>query len=140
MRRKPPKGEAAHQRWDGTHMADRLIQLIYVSTAPTSLSETDVADIVQTSRENNSREGLTGLLVYNGLNFMQALEGPKGALTDRFRAISADPRHNGVVTVVWKELVEREFPDWSMGYERLNPDEPERHRLLLVHERMREIL
>ena len=121
-------------------MADGLIQLIYVSTARAGLGETDLADIVGASQRNNLRDGLTGLLVFNGLNFMQALEGPEDALTRTFRAICSDPRHEGVVAIATKRIVEREFPDWSMGYERLDPDEPERHRLILLHERLREKL
>jgi len=121
-------------------MPDRTIQLIYVSTARAGLGETDVADIVAVSKRNNLRNGLTGLLVYNGMNFMQALEGPENALTRTFQAICSDPRHEGVVTIATKPVDEREFPDWSMGYERLDPDEPERHRLILLHERLREKL
>ncbi len=121
-------------------MADGLIQLIYVSTARAGLGETDLADIVGASQRNNLRDGLTGLLVFNGLNFMQALEGPEDALTQTFQTICSDPRHEGVVTIATKPVDEREFPDWSMGYERLDPDAPERHRLILIDERLREKL
>ena len=121
-------------------MPDRMTQLIYVSTARPHLSETEVADIVQASRRNNARREITGLLVFNGMNFMQALEGPEDVLVPTFRAICSDPRHEGVVTIATKALAEREFPDWSMGYERLDPDAPERHQLILIDERLREKL
>ena len=121
-------------------MPHRMAQLIYVSTARPHLSETDVADIVQASRRNNARREVTGLLVFNGMNFMQALEGPEDVLVATFRAICSDTRHEGVVTIATKGLTEREFPDWSMGFERLDPDAPERHQLILIDERLREKL
>ncbi|QLP96809.1 MAG: BLUF domain-containing protein [Rhodoblastus sp.] len=48
-------------------------RVVYVSTAAPDLSEDAVKAIAEDAQRNNQRRGLTGLMAFNGLNFIQAL-------------------------------------------------------------------
>lgn len=93
-------------------------QLVYISTPRSALSEADLHDILTVSRRNNSRDGLSGLLLAGDRRLFQVLEGPPQALNNAFNRIKHDPRHFAVV-VLWRvPIAERSFPDWAMGYEK----------------------
>jgi len=48
-------------------------QLAYISTIGLHMREQDIEDILQVSRSNNRRDGITGLLVADGVRFLQVL-------------------------------------------------------------------
>jgi len=90
-----------------------LCQYLYISTAP-SLSRDEVETILSSSARNNPANGITGLLLYNGRNFLQLLEGEEIELVDLMVRISHDPRHSGVSILDQKEIDQRSCPDWAM--------------------------
>lgn len=94
-------------------------QLIYISTsrAPFQVPENEVQEILDVSRRNNGRDGLTGLLVCGGRRFLQVLEGPAEALTAAYNRIHSDDRHFAMVQLSRRPITERSFPDWQMGYD-----------------------
>jgi hypothetical protein len=104
-----------------------MLQLVYVSSArgESGADPSTVARILQTSRINNSRDGVTGALYTDGKRFLQALEGPEEAVSSAYARIKTDPRHQAVVTLSSRKVAEREFGDWAMA-QRL-PGEDERH-------------
>jgi hypothetical protein len=92
-----------------------LYNLVYTSRASALVDDAAVAGIIETSRNNNPRQGITGLLVYGSGIFFQWLEGPRDNVTNLMAAILADHRHNTVVVLSeTDDLDERVFPDWSM--------------------------
>jgi hypothetical protein len=95
-----------------------LSRLVYVSTANPELMLSDLDAILDTARARNEVAGLTGLLLFNGFNFMQLLEGPPAGLDPVFASICRDLRHSGVVRVFSGTGETRVFPDWAMGYAR----------------------
>ena len=99
-----------------------MISIAYVSAAAVPMSEEDIVAILNQARANNSRNGLTGALLYFEGRFIQILEGPEDAVRARFAAISADPRHRSIHTVSEDEIAERQFPEWTMGFRPLSPD------------------
>jgi hypothetical protein len=52
-----------------------VFQLTYISTAKAGIGDADIEAILGVSRVNNARDGITGLLVHDGVRFLQALEG-----------------------------------------------------------------
>lgn len=94
-----------------------MLQLIYVSTARAPIGPSGLAAILETSRRNNSRDDITGLLVAGGRRFLQALEGPEAAVMGAFERIKADPRHFALVALSIRQSKSRAFGGWSMGYE-----------------------
>lgn len=95
-----------------------LSRLVYVSTAHPDLVLADLYAILETARTRNESEGLTGLLIYNGFNFMQLLEGPPDKVERVFAAICRDTRHTGVVRVMSGEAQTRVFGGWAMAFAR----------------------
>lgn len=93
-------------------------RLVYVSTAHPDLMLTDLDAILDTARTRNAAEGITGLLVFNGFNFMQLLEGPADSVERVFASICKDRRHTGVVRVLSADADARVFGDWAMAYAR----------------------
>lgn len=99
-----------------------MYHLIYVSQAARPMSEEDLAAILKKSRDYNTEDGITGLLIYkftpseNRANFMQLLEGPEQKVLSAFTRIEADKRHHTKVVLEQGEISERNFPDWSMGF------------------------
>lgn len=90
-----------------------IIQYVYISTA-LDLSRDEVDAILATCARKNASEGITGLLLYNGRNFLQLLEGDKVALDTLMSSIEVDPRHAGVVMMHKGNAQARVCPDWAM--------------------------
>lgn len=90
-----------------------LSQYLYISTAP-SLSRDEVEGILATSARNNPARGVTGLLIYNGRNFLQLLEGEKDEVDVLMARIAEDPRHNGVSVLHNSDIEDRTCPQWAM--------------------------
>lgn len=99
-----------------------MIQMAYLSSTPALLGEDDIADILVRSRQNNQRLGITGLLVYRDGNVLQFLEGEQEAVRALFGHISKDPRHRRVIQLYERVILERDFPEWTMGFTDLEGD------------------
>jgi hypothetical protein len=68
-----------------------MLSLVYASSAKQLFSEEDLTALLQQSRDNNTRLGLSGLLLYKDGNFMQVLERPDDGLTVALRQDSERP-------------------------------------------------
>ncbi len=90
-----------------------LSQFLYISTAPT-LPREKVESILATSARNNPERGITGLLLFNGRNFLQLLEGEESEVAGLMERITQDPRHSGVSVLDRRAIAERACPDWAM--------------------------
>lgn len=93
-----------------------MLQLVYVSTAAPGVKEPEVQRILARSRSNNARDLLTGMLYFDGLRFMQVLEGAPERLESAYARITADPRHRALVVVSRRTIETREFGNWAMAY------------------------
>lgn len=91
--------------------------LLYVSTlAPTALIS-DVARIANTSRVRNCQDAITGLLVFDGCNFAQLVEGPHQAVAALLARLAVDKRHADMEVLIFGPLDgKRRFPGWDLGY------------------------
>ena len=88
-------------------------RIIYISSLGEDYGKDDVTDIVNVAQRKNAENGITGLLIFNGLNFLQILEGNRKAVESTYSRIVLDPRHYSVVTLV-SETAEPVFDAWSM--------------------------
>jgi hypothetical protein len=93
-----------------------MLQLAYISTAKAVVDRPLFDSILASSRRNNSRNEVTGLLVSGGGRFLQVLEGPDQAVLATYARIQADPRHRGFVLINCQSVGERAFGDWSMAF------------------------
>lgn len=100
-----------------------LTSLTYTSAATRLLSVVELVELIEQIRPKNERLGVTGLLLYSGGNVIQTLEGTSYAVDDVFDAIRADPRHGDVRVVERREVGERSFATWSMGFRNVSARE-----------------
>ena len=106
--------------------SDVLHRLIYSSTFsprfPTECHQQDqeIASIVQTSILNNSKLGLTGLLLAHQNWFLQVLEGPADKLMTCYGVIVSDSRHVDLTLMTAGPIPRRDFHNWDMCARRLS--------------------
>jgi hypothetical protein len=100
-----------------------MLQLVYVSSVRPGAQDVDTAKILATSRANNARDSITGLLYSDGTRFLQALEGPADKVQAAYTRIKADPRHRAVVMLSERQIEAREFGDWAMAHKTPGSDE-----------------
>ncbi|AGI69022.1 hypothetical protein OAN307_c35440 [Octadecabacter antarcticus 307] len=94
----------------------QLYQIIYVSHTQEDTTVNDIACILETSRYNNARDNITGLLIYDKQVFFQALEGGRDAVERCYARICRDARH-GSPYIAWQgDVRKRSFTSWEMGY------------------------
>ena len=91
-----------------------LVRLLYASRAVDN-TQPAVQAILDSARRHNQDSGVTGILVYGGGVFMQAIEGGRQVVSDLYGTISRDARHKDVVLLHYEEIVERRFGSWTMG-------------------------
>ena len=96
-----------------------LFCLVYVSSAVDLFSTEDLVALLETSRRNNTRDGVTGMLLYKAGNFMQVLEGEEDKVRTVHERIERDPRHRGLITLLEQRSDARQFGGWSMGFRNL---------------------
>jgi hypothetical protein len=97
-----------------------IYQLIYRSQATKEFWPDDLFALVEKSRQNNEPRRITGMLLFHEGNFLQLLEGPEAGVKDCFQMVSGDPRHSNIETLMTRETEARDFPEWTMGFERLD--------------------
>lgn len=72
-------------------------RIVYSSLACETLVVKDVYDIIRQSHNRNSKNGLTGGLLFIDRYFYQLLEGLPTAVEARYQRIAQDPRHTELV-------------------------------------------
>jgi len=100
-----------------------LYQLVYTSTATEPFGKAELTELLKGSVRRNIRAGITGLLLYQGGAFIQALEGEKAVLMELFEKISHDPRHHHIIRLIQGPIQERNFPNSAMAFRDLNSPE-----------------
>ena len=93
-------------------------QLIYVSDL-VNRNEAELAPILESAVRHNTADGITGMLLYSGGNFLQVLEGYDAQVRATYERICHDPRHSNVTVLTEEEVPERDFSNWCMGYRQL---------------------
>ncbi|MEJ8813660.1 BLUF domain-containing protein [Variovorax ureilyticus] len=92
-----------------------LREVLYISLLATDQSTTVVGQIVAVSRARNLRDGITGLLVFDGMRFCQHFEGPPEAVQALLARLAADPRHVELRVLYDGELTQRRYQRFEMG-------------------------
>ena len=96
-----------------------MIRIIYISSAVAPLSDSELDALLEASRRNNQKRGVTGLLLYRDGDFMQILEGEEAPVREIYARILADPRHSRVIQLDDSPIASRGFGEWSMGFQRI---------------------
>lgn len=90
--------------------------LIYTSISTHLFSQEQINELLKESRRNNSKKGITGLLIYNKGSFLQILEGEESSVLDLFEKIKRDKRHKQISVMTSFVNDHRVFEKFPMGY------------------------
>lgn len=113
-----------------------LIRIVYISRATFTTSnpadgvEPTVSRILSTSRVNNRKNGLVGMLYYGDGCFFQCLEGETSKVQALYKTLLKDSRHKDLKILASEPIKRLSFPDWSMKYV---PVDPHMRKLLEEH-------
>lgn len=94
-----------------------LLAVAYTSVATEPFDDESLSRLLESSRASNGRVGLTGMLLHREGRFIQFLEGPASAVRQLFATIAADRRHERLRVLLEDEVDERQFAEWTMGYQ-----------------------
>ena len=87
---------------------DYMYELVYCSSAKQNLGSEDIPAILKTARDFNSKNNITGCLLYYKHEFIQILEGDQGIIKDLFSRIDMDERHKDI-TVLAEAVKKKEY-------------------------------
>lgn len=93
-----------------------LHEVLYFSTLAPGAPLKVVADIASKARKANQAAGITGLLVFDGMQFCQHIEDPCKAVLALTERIRQDPRHVDVDILYHGPLAQRRFRHFGLGY------------------------
>ena len=93
-----------------------LVQCLYASRQSGQIDVQKIDLILEQSRRNNPRQGITGILCYTTDVFIQVLEGGRDEVCELFNRIFRDDRHLDLRILVYEEISERRFTNWTMGH------------------------
>ena|ERR1700744_1288589 len=99
-----------------------MYYIIYSSTGTKQFTEDELTAILSKSVTNNTRDSITGVLLYHEGSFIQLLEGEEETIRETYKRITGDSRHKHVTTIASGELKQRNFPDWAMGFKSINAE------------------
>jgi hypothetical protein len=100
---------------------ENLIHVIYVSAASPDISEHDTVKFLNEARKANRQNDVSGMMLYLGGCFLLLLEGDATKVDTASSAIFADNRERRMI--LREPIAEREFPEWIMGFETVEPHE-----------------
>ena len=102
----------------------KLFRMAYISAASKPFSKGGLLNLVNDSRNLNSRSHVTGILLHKDGHFMQVLEGTEKGVKATFDRISKDTRHFGIIVLIKEAATERFFPGRPMAFWNLDlPDQ-----------------
>lgn len=90
-----------------------MFELTYRSVANSCSSKKDILEILNSAKEFNSQNKITGCLVFYEDHFIQILEGEKNIVKKIFKKIASDLRHTEVQVLSEGSKDTRFFPDWN---------------------------
>lgn len=98
-------------------------RIIYCSRATEDISPDELVELLRLSRRNNEAAGLSGMLLYSSMSFLQVLDGESAALESTYARILVDSRHCDLRLLSDTEVAKPLFPAWTMGFDHVDDDD-----------------
>lgn len=98
-----------------------LIHVIHAGAASRDLSEHDTVAFLNEARRINRVYDISGLMLYVGGCLLLLLEGEAAKVGSASREIFSGGREMRMI--LREPIAEREFPEWIMGFETVEPRE-----------------
>jgi hypothetical protein len=96
-----------------------LIHTIYLSAASPDISEHDTVKFLNETRKANRQNDVSGMMLYMGGSLLLLLEGEAAKVDVAASTIFSDQREMRMI--LREPIAEREFPEWIMGFETVEP-------------------
>jgi hypothetical protein len=103
----------------GPGSEETLVRLIYRSKA----TQAGAADqpstldaILRRARAHNQRHRVSGVLVFDGIHYLQMIEGASGRVENLYEAIARDMRHESLDVIDFLPIEAREHPGAPMAF------------------------
>ena len=100
--------------------AKALVRLIYRSRSVVSGGSPDSAAnlsaILRSARANNPFHDITGVLLFDGVLFLQVIEGPLGNVEHVYESIARDLRHEAIELIDFLPVEAREYASFNMAF------------------------
>jgi len=93
---------------------DALWRIIYTSQCARHWHVAEFGELEAFSVRRNAEREVTGLLLFDGAGFVQALEGPEAMVRLTLERIGQDRRHHHLIVAVDEGTVARQFGTWAM--------------------------
>jgi Sensors of blue-light using FAD len=97
-----------------------MYSLTFVSSAVKPFTTAELHELLILCTRNNTRDDITGLMLYKDGSFMQAFEGEQEVVMATYARMHEDRRHDGMITLHQGPQGARQFPGWSMGFKNLD--------------------
>jgi uncharacterized membrane protein (DUF373 family) len=97
-----------------------MIRLSYASTTTHDWTPEELLALLTECQTNNTANGITGILLYAHATFFQVLEGDEAVVNKVYEMIKKDKRHKDCTIIETITTTERDFPYWSMGFEKID--------------------
>lgn len=95
---------------------NKLVHAMFMSRLAPETSGTGITEILREVRPDHQRMRITGILIFDGDNFCQYIEGPRKAVTQSLSRFRGDKRHIDLRLLSEGEAAQRRFEDWSLAY------------------------
>ncbi len=99
----------------------------YVSTVNPALSDTEIQQALDFSKNWNNDNNITGILLYSQGNFFQVLEGDEDLLKDLFSRIKTDERHHNIIPIFQKQVPNTKFDEYQVDFVSLDDRYKDEH-------------
>ena len=90
-----------------------MYRLFYRSLAVRHLEEAELSGIVRASYRHNNANLITGLLAFDGTQFLQLLEGKREDVIQTMNRIKQDTRHRNIRILGQRPVKERAYLSWG---------------------------
>jgi hypothetical protein len=93
-----------------------LRRIAWSSLPSPAFSAARLGTMVAAERSNNSRNHVSGVLLYTGAHFVEILEGEESVLDARWSRVQHDDRFASPVRIGEEACNARWFADWKLAY------------------------
>ncbi|HEX4842909.1 MAG TPA: BLUF domain-containing protein [Limnobacter sp.] len=91
-----------------------MLSLVYTSTQNVKMDEHAFSTLCAAASRRNQALGVSGLLLCNGHEFLQCLEGPTLHVSAIYAKIIEDSRHGDIRLLHHQAITQRLFDGWGM--------------------------
>ncbi|MFS0738201.1 BLUF domain-containing protein [Sphingomonas sp. 1P06PA] len=87
-------------------------RIVYISRAVQPFTDRDMVNLCQQVNVNNRKQGISGLLLFDGVQFCQAIEGDQTVIGHLIERVRRDSRHTHLSFCFDQNVRSRQFKEW----------------------------